>query len=130
MMMSQSTRSGRTSWTFSIARRPLPTVTTSKSSSENVSSITFWMVMLSSASRIFLPIATQTSPDGCPNIDRGCPSVNDLSGLTIGEEQQMRAERDSLARSERGLRNGSLDELDHVLGRGPGQEHLGHPDPL
>jgi hypothetical protein len=59
MMMSQSTRSGRTSWTFSTASRPFPTVTTSKSSSENVSSMTFWMVMLSSASRIFLPIVSQ-----------------------------------------------------------------------
>src|SRR5439155_17409037 len=77
-------------------------VTTSKSSSENVSSITFWMVMLSSANRIFLPIATQTAPDGCPNIDRGCPAVNDLSALTSAEEQQRRAERDCCAPPLRG----------------------------
>ncbi len=56
MMMSHSTMSGRTSPSFSRASRPLPTVTTSKSSSEKVSSMTFWIVMLSSASRIFLPI--------------------------------------------------------------------------
>ncbi len=56
MMMSHSTMSGRTSRSFSRASRPLPTVITSKSSSEKVSSMTFWIVMLSSASRIFLPI--------------------------------------------------------------------------
>ena len=56
MMMSHSTMSGRTSGSFSRASRPLPTVITSKSSSEKVSSMTFWIVMLSSASRIFLPI--------------------------------------------------------------------------
>ena len=56
MMMSHSTMSGRTSASFSSASRPLPTVTTSKSSSEKVNSMTFWIVMLSSASRIFLPI--------------------------------------------------------------------------
>jgi hypothetical protein len=66
MMMSHSTTSGRTSWTFSMARRPLPTVTTSKSSSEKVSSMTFWMVMLSSASRIFFPITLGASGCGPP----------------------------------------------------------------
>ena len=71
MMMSQSTMSGRTSDSFSSARRPLPTVTTSKSSSEKVSSITFWMVMLSSASRIFLLIASSVS--GAARAPKGAP---------------------------------------------------------
>src|SRR6266850_725109 len=83
MMMSQRTRSGRTSCTFSTASRPFPTVTTSKSSSENVSSMTFWMVMLSSASRIFLPIAAKP-PKGTGRalkIDRSPRPVNQLSGF-------------------------------------------------
>ncbi len=82
MMMSQSTMSGRTSDSFSSASRPLPTVTTSKSSSEKVSSMTFWIVMLSSASRIFLPIRY-----GAPKprwsrmkIAPSLPSVNELAG--------------------------------------------------
>src|SRR5262245_55707050 len=72
MMMSQRMMSGRTSCAFSTASRPLPTVVTSKSSSENVSSMTFWIVMLSSANRIFLPIAVNLRQ----KIDRRCPYVN------------------------------------------------------
>src|SRR5258708_7797071 len=119
MMMSQSTTSGRTSWTFSTARRPLPTVTTSKSSSENVSSMTFWIVMLSSASSIFLPIACcpphgesggSPAPDRHIKIDRSCLYVKDLSGLA--------------PRSADG--KGGLDQADDVLGGGAGQEPLRH----
>src|SRR5258705_10315171 len=120
MMMSHSTMSGRSSCTFSRASRPLPTVTTSKSSSEKVSSMTFWIVMLSSASRIFLPIAPSASraqtgaPARCSKIDGSCPSVNDLSGLAASG----------------GGPHGLFDDADHVLGRGAGQEDLGHSEGL
>src|SRR5687768_15972309 len=57
MLMSPNTMSGRTHCTRSTASRPFPTDTTSKSSSEKVSSMTFWIVMLSSSSSIYLHIA-------------------------------------------------------------------------
>ena len=67
------------------ARRPLPTVTTSKSSSEKVSSMTFWMVMLSSASRIFLPIVVRPpratdARTSRTKIDRCLPVCQRVSG--------------------------------------------------
>src|SRR6266566_599330 len=56
MMMSERMMSGRISASFWIAFAPLLTATTSKSPSENVSSTTFWMVILSSARRILFGI--------------------------------------------------------------------------
>ncbi len=73
MMMSHSTMSGRTCGSRSRASLPLPTVTTSKSSSEKVSSMTFWIVMLSSASRIFFPIRYR-APKACAAPRRSPPS--------------------------------------------------------
>src|SRR5678810_727101 len=116
MMMSQRTTSGRTSAIRSTARRPSPTVTTSKSSSEKVSSMTFWIVMLSSASRIFLPIGA---------------SLREVSLRPVKIDRHHRYVKESrtvAARLGRGY--GGLYQPDDVLRRGPGEEDLRHADLL
>src|SRR5262249_9921025 len=120
MMMSQRTTSGRTSWTFSIARRPLPTVTTSKSSSEKVSSITFWIVMLSSASKIFLPI-TSPAPSRGGSWGLSARILSDKDSPLLPLCQRLIGHPASAARGSAGF-----DHADDVLGRGSGEEHLDH----
>src|SRR6266545_3315572 len=145
MMMSHSTTSGRTSATRSMASRPLPTVTTSKSSSENVSSMTFWIVMLSSASRIFLPIESALRAESVRGvkIERHHPYVKERSavaadGMNPGNRQS--GERSGIhSRGASGAPRGcdqhplvqrGLYQADDVLRRRAGQEHLGHAEVL
>src|SRR5512141_2086668 len=134
MMMSHSTMSGRTSGRRSSASRPLPTVTTSKSSSEKVSSMTFWIVMLSSASRIFLPMPSLSSRPRRGS--RGCAALPRVARRSAGACPGQDRSFPPFCQRFRGLEasgggaRGALDHPDHILRRGTGQEDVRDPELL
>src|SRR5512147_1738978 len=75
MTRSRSTRSGRVSFALRTASSPLRAWVSTKSSLLNVNSTTFWMVTLSSATRIRAPIGSSWGKTTCPSFrDRNSPN--------------------------------------------------------
>src|SRR6476646_4543330 len=132
MCTSAMTKSGLTSGSRASASSPLLTARTSKSSSMNVSSMTFWMVTLSSASRIllFIPPPSISRPNVAPRnravkpfSPRGlCPSGRETGlkvfddGLRGGPRQENRVDTGGLQGLDVLLRNDASGEDQDVLG--------------
>src|SRR3990170_9101240 len=132
MTRSISIRSGRDSFAFRIASSPLRAVISSKSSRLKVSCTTFWMVTLSSATRIRAPILPSSAVPLPPRRRRGTPGFAESFQTLQGGEPSLVQEQHRPVPAGPDPTNAARRNLGGPIGQGKdglweNLHHLAHP---